>query len=90
MSLSSYTVRLKAEFRDFDGVLTSPTGVVLKVYDKQKVQIGTDISVTATSTGLFQYDYTLPSDANPVYYEFKGTLNTKPILGRAQLPVTWI
>ena len=35
---------------------------VLKIYNGYKTQIGTDVALTATETGKYQYDYTIPDD----------------------------
>lgn len=89
VSLMNNTVRLSAEFRDFAGELVSPTGVVLRFYDRNMIQIGDDIAVVPASTGIYQYDYTLPTGVKgTLYYEFAGTLDGKTILGRSMVRIT--
>lgn len=91
VSLENNTVRLKAEFKDFDGELVSPTDVVLKIFDAKKVIIGEDIPVSPVDVGKYQHDYVLPTDTyGRIYYEFIGTLNNLPILGRGFVNITWI
>jgi len=91
MSLIGNTVRLKAEFRDFDGELVSPGNVVLRIYDGYKKQVGEDIPVLPSDVGKYQYDYVIPGDViGPLYFEFVGTIGGLPILGRATIDRRWI
>jgi hypothetical protein len=92
MSLINDTVRLNAEFKDFDGItFVSPENVVLKIFDGKRVQIGENISVSPYATGKYQYDYTIPSTStSPLYYEFSGTIGGKPVLGRKELIREWV
>jgi hypothetical protein len=91
VSLIGNTVRLKGEFKDFDGVLTAVDNVVLKVYDGYKKQVGEDVPLVATEIGKYQYDYVIPNDVvGPLYYEFKGELSGNPILGRAIIDYAWV
>ena len=90
MSLQNGTVRLRAEFKDFDNLPVTPENVVLKVYDGRKVQIGSDIPVSPIGEGIFEYDYVLEEPTyGAIYYEFIGTVDGKPILGREKLCVHW-
>jgi hypothetical protein len=91
VSLQNNTVRLKAEFRDFDGQLVSPDDVVLKLYNAKKIQIGEAIPVLPASEGVFTYDYVLETDVyGSIFYEFSGTVNNLPILGRNRIDITWM
>ena len=91
MSLVGNTVRLSVTFRDFDDELASPEDVVFRVYDSEYNQVGEDVSVTETSVGLFEYDYTIPVSSNwrdntkPMYYEFYGTLEGNVAIGRGEI-----
>lgn len=91
LPLLNNTVRLKAEFRDFAGNLVSPDNVVLRIYDDRRNQIEEDIAVEPVSIGQYQYDYVVPADGlGALYYEFQGTVDGRPILGRAVLQRTWM
>lgn len=91
VSLQNNTVRLKAEFRDFDGQLITPDDVVLRIYNAKKVQIGEDIPVLPVSEGLYTYDYVLETDVyGSIFYEFAGLVNNLPILGRNRIDITWM
>ena len=91
MPLIGNTVRLKAEFRDFNGEYVSPENVVLRIYDGYKKQVGEDIPVLPSDVGKYQYDYVIPDDViGPLYFEFVGTLEGLPILGRAAIDKRWI
>ncbi len=90
MPLVGNTVRLKAEFRDFNGEHVSPDNVILRIYDGYKKQVSEDIPVLPTSLGKYQYDYVIPDVIGPLYFEFVGTIGGLPILGRAIIDKRWI
>lgn len=91
MSVSGDTVRLKATFYNFLGVLTDPTDLVLRIYDSDKNLLETP-TLTASnhaSTGVYQYDYTLPNQSK-IYYEWSGTLEGSTALERGEVRIRWI
>ena len=93
MPLVGNTVRLKAEFKDFNGEHVSPENVNLRIYDGYKKQVGEDIPVLPSDVGKYQYDYVIPMiprDVEPLYFEFVGTIGGLPILGRAIIDKRWI
>ena len=91
MPLIGDTVRLKAEFKDFNGEHVSPENVILRIYDGYKKQVGEDIPVLPSDVGKYQYDYVIPGDViGPLYFEFVGTIGGLPILGRATIDRRWI
>ena len=90
MPLIGNTVRLKAEFRDFNGEHVSPENVTLRIYDGCKKQVSEDIPVSPSDVGKYQYDYVIPDVIGPLYFEFVGTLEGLPILGRAIIDKRWI
>lgn len=90
LSLQGNTVRLSCDFKDFSGVLTSPSTVVLKVYDKRHVQVGNSISLSPISTGHYEYDYPIPTGYTTLFAEFSGTISGKPIIGRERINVEWV
>ena len=89
--LSKNTVRLKAEFKDFDGNLVSPEDVVLRIYTWDREQIGNPIPVNPIDIGVFQYDYTVPDTPNnALYFEFQGTIGGNPVVARDIMTVKWV
>ena len=84
------TIRLKAEFKNWAGVLASPSDVKVKVYSEGNTVLLTATTVTPVSVGIYEYDYTIPLDqTKSIYFEFAGTLETKPITGRMKLEISW-
>jgi len=90
MPLIGDTIRLKAEFKDFNGEHVSPENVYLRIYDGYKKQVGEDILVLPSDVGKYQYDYVIPDVIGPLYFEFVGTLEGLPILGRATIDKRWV
>lgn len=94
MATVGNTIRLRAEFRTFDGTLTSPNNVELTIYDyRRDVLIGPiPISIdNAVSEGIFEYDYTIISGTSMViYYQFSAILEGTPIVARGKIPVSWV
>jgi hypothetical protein len=90
MPLIGNTVRLKAEFKDFNGEYVSPENVILRIYDAYKKQVGEDIPVSPSDVGKYQYDYVIPGAVGTLYFEFVGTIGGLPVLGRATINKKWI
>ena len=89
MPLIGDTVRLKAEFKDFNGELTDIENPKVVVYDsKRKVIL--DAEPERIEEGKYQYDYVIPDVIGPLYFEFVGTIGGLPILGRATIDRRWI
>lgn len=84
------TVRLKAEFKDFNGEHVSPENVILRIYDRHKKQVGEDIPVSPSDVGKYLYDYVIPDVFGTLYFEFVGTIGGLPVLGRATIDKKWI
>ena len=105
MALSGNTVRLKCEFKTFDDEYADPTAITLKIFDKDKAQIGATIEISCayqTDTGIYEYDYTIPAlsvlieylsttliSCTKIFYEFSGTLDGEVITGRDKIIVNW-
>ena len=84
------TVRLKCEFKNWAGDLTSPTNVKIIVYSEENKVLLPATTVESVSAGKYKYDYTIPIDAvGNMYFEFSGTLETKTIIGRMKLERKW-
>jgi len=91
LALSGNTVRIKAEFKDFDGTNVSPDNVVLRIYSKGRVQIDDDISLSPMSEGIYEYDYEIPNlPDRAIYYEFEGELGGNPVIARGKIDITWM
>lgn len=85
------TVRLKASFYNFSDALADPTGVTCTVYDGKKNKLVDAAVATKESTGIYYYDYTLPSTGfDPLIYEFCGTLEGTTALSRATIEREWV
>lgn len=90
MPLIGDTVRLKAEFRDFDGEYVDPDEVKVKLFDGGKKQLGEDITPDRVDTGKYQCDYVVPSGGpGPLYFEFSGMIGGMPVVGRATIAREW-
>lgn len=90
MAKTGDTVRLKASFYNFSDALADPTGVTCTVYDGRRTVLVNAASTTKESTGVYYYDYTVPSAGfDPITYEFSGTLEGTTALGRATLEREW-
>lgn len=85
------TVRIRAEFRDFDGELVSPDGVVFRAYDRRREQIGEAVPLQPASLGVYIHDYIVPEDevAGPIYYEVRGEIGGYPVVARSILSRSW-
>lgn len=90
LSLVGNTVRLKAEFTDFNGELLDVIDVTLTVYEG-KNKVLAEVTPERLSEGVYFYDYIVPEfSGGSLYFEFKGMLNDKPILGREPLERSWV
>ena len=105
MALSGNTVRLKCEFKTFDDEYDDPSNITLKIFDRDKVQIGATIDITdeyKTDAGIYEYDYTIPAlstliddlsttliNRTKIFYEFSGVLEGETIKGRNKIIVNW-
>lgn len=89
MALIGNTIRFEAEFETFDGVLTSPDDVKIKIYDGGRTVILED-DVTPYETGKYRYDYTIPeAHPDPLYVEFSGLLEGNPVAYRETIGRKW-
>jgi hypothetical protein len=87
------TVILRATFYAFNGILTSPTVVTLRLYDVARKQVGEDIPVNSTylvSTGVYEYPYTIPDGYGNLTFEFTGILDGFPAVARGTIEREWI
>jgi uncharacterized protein YfaS (alpha-2-macroglobulin family) len=91
MATSTYetgnTVKFTATIKDFDNTtLIDPAIVTVTLYtsDEDIITTGSPIRV---STGVYYYDWTLPSVAGTYYIEFKGVVGGEPSLQRTPVKV---
>ena len=86
------TVRLKVNFKAFTGQAVNPVNPTLTIYNSQKEQIEQFIldDTNNESLGVYFYDYTPASELNEFIFEFAGSYNSKPILVRDSVQVTFI
>jgi len=87
------TIRIKATFKTFEGLLSDLTNPpTLKIYNPDKEIIATILgaSLTHSSTGVYYYDYTLPSTEGKYTYEFSGTVESTTVLRRGHVDVGFL
>lgn len=91
MIYSGDTVRLKVNFRTFNGQAINPDNVTLTIYDNEHNQIEQyELDDThQEDVGVYFYDYITPDDENEIIFEFKGTYNNYPIIVRDTLEINF-
>lgn len=92
MAITNNTIRLRAEFKTFDDIYANPTTITFKVYTTSRRQVGTTVNITDSnriSTGIYEYDYTVPTNYTDLVYEFSGTLEGHTITGRSTIECTF-
>lgn len=94
MPLIGNTIRLKGEFKDFNGEYQDVNNPKVVVYDsKRKVIL--DAEPERIEEGKYQYDLIVPDykeagkQNEPLVFEFSGELDGKPIVGRASFERVW-
>ena len=92
MAISGDTVRLTATFKDFSDALVDPTSIAIKFYDPSKIQIGETVTtdIVNDSPGVYHYDYTIPTGYKKIYYEWGGTIDSKPSVERDIIQITFV
>jgi hypothetical protein len=89
MPLIGDTIRLKGEFKGFDGEYVDPDDVKLVVYDGQQKEVA-EVTPTHDDTGKYYHDYVIPEGrTSTMYFEYIGTLGGMPILGRKSFERKW-
>lgn len=88
------TVKLKAEFRDYDGDLVDISNPRIKVYDANRGLIEEGVP-ERTTTGIYVYDFVVPNYVaasrrdEPLVFEFSGTLGDQAVVGRSSIERVW-
>jgi len=85
------TYRFTTTFRAFStGALTDVTGdVLLKIYDSSKVQVGSSVTATKPSTGVYYADWTTTTEGC-FFWTMSGTLSGSVALDGGEVVVTFI
>ena len=89
------TLRLKAAFYNFAGEVADLAGgsPTLKIYDDHQVLLTTvapaSITKEAGSTGVYYYDYTT-TQVGKLTFEYSGSLESSPVLGRSNFNVEFV
>lgn len=94
--ISGDSIKLKAEFKTFDGIYADPTNITLKIFEPYGL-INELITITSeenkTDVGKYEYLYTIPElapdnsklpDTMTIYYEFSGLLENLIIKGQGK------
>lgn len=88
MPISGNTIRLYAEFFDFDGTKVVPENIVVRFYNRNRERIGEDISVVPVEEQIY---YDLVTENPEIrFYEFYGEVNGQPVVERAMLEIQWM
>jgi hypothetical protein len=92
MAVIGNTIKLRAEFKDYEGNLCDPDSVELRILDNMKRQLGDTMIVSTiyrVSTGIYEYPFVVPDGAGQLTYEFRGTIEGNPAIGRGTITRTW-
>lgn len=84
--IAGNTVRLRAEFRDYDGMNYDPNDVTVRVYSCSMEVIHEDTNPENPEVGVYFLDYTLTDD--DYAFEFSGVIDGFPVLSRLPLNVS--
>jgi hypothetical protein len=94
------TVRLKVNFKTYDGNAIDPTDVKLKIYKPttNSYELISTIQLSPANkvgVGEYQYDYVIPEDlinsgVNFLVYEFSGLYNGSTTLARDKIDVRFV
>ena len=85
MTLVKNTVRLKAEFYNFAGVLSDPSTITLIIIVQTTKTIVASLvqsDLIRTNTGMWYYDFIVPVGNGNLIYEWSGILEGNPIVNR--------
>lgn len=89
---SGSTIRLKATFKDFDGVLVNPALVKVIFYDN-KYNVESEHVLTDAdrdNTGAYNYDFVTPKVVSKqAWYEWYAEIDGKPACLRRPYRIGW-
>ncbi|MFD2703922.1 hypothetical protein [Salibacterium lacus] len=91
MAYTGDTVRMKVYFRSLEGNAINPNDVTLTLFDKEKQEIESMTLDTSNQEdeGVYFYDYVIPDDKQKIIFEFRGSINNKPIVSRGTIEPTF-
>lgn len=95
MPIIGNTVKLKAEFRDYDGDLVDIITPQVKIYDANRKLVEEGVP-ERTTVGTYVYDLVVPDYATaskrnePLTFEFSGRLGDQQVAERAVLEREWV
>lgn len=96
------TIRLKVNFKTFDGTAIEPEDVKLKIYKptfQNSYELISTIPLSSKNKteneGEYLYDYTIPqnlinSETNFLIYEFSGMYNNNSTLARSKIDIRFV
>lgn len=94
MAIVGDTIRLKAKFYTWTGVVADPENIKLRIFNSYRKQLGEDIQIGhehRVGAGTYQYEYTpTGQEGSILFFEFSGTLEGMPITNRSKVPIEWI
>ena len=88
------TIRLKCEFKDFDGELTDVENPKVVIYDSNR-RVIKEARPDRASVGIYRYDLVVPGypeagkQNEPLVFEFSGQLGGQPVVGRSSFERVW-
>ena len=83
------TVRFVAAFTDITNTASNASGVWAYISDPNDTKTGSTNAATASGTGIYFYEYTLPSTGSLGYWqvEWTGSVNNLPTVKRQVIRV---
>jgi len=94
MPLIGNTIRLKAEFRNFNGELFDIENPKVVVYDSNR-EVILSAEPERVGVGKYQYDLIVPDykeagkQKEPLVFEFSGEIDGQPVVGRSSFERVW-
>jgi len=94
MPLIGNTIRLTGEFKNYDGSHYDVNNPKVVVYDSNR-EVILAAEPERVGVGKYQYDLIVPDykeagkQKEPLVFEFSGSLEGKPIVGRASFERVW-
>ena len=94
MPLIGNTIRLKAEFRNFNGELIDIENPKVVVYDSNR-EVILSAEPERVGEGKYQYDLIVPDykeagkQKEPLVFESSGEIGGQPVVGRSSFERVW-
>lgn len=84
MAIIGNTLRLRFEFRTFEGQYADPEEIVLRIKELNRIQL-LETMITAgyrIDIGIYEYDYVIPNGDAPLLFEISAILEGAPVVSR--------